>query len=45
VSVTLTWPQWLLFLAPLYPVRLPAARKALRALKAQVENHEQSSAR
>ena len=37
VSFTLTLKQWLLFLVLLYPVRLPAAKKALELLKRHLE--------
>ena len=37
VSFTLTVRQWLMFLLLLYPVRLPAAKKALALLKRRVE--------
>jgi len=37
VNFALTWPQWLMFEISLYPVRLPAARKALNLLKARLE--------
>ena len=38
VTFSLTRRQWLLFLLILYPIRLPAARKALLALKTRLEN-------
>jgi Polyketide cyclase / dehydrase and lipid transport len=37
VSFSLSLRQWLLFLLILYPIRLPAAHKALAALKARLE--------
>lgn len=37
VSFNLTWPQWIMFLALLYPVRLPAGRQALQLLKQRLE--------
>src|SRR4051812_3022202 len=37
VSFTLTLKQWLLFLVLLYPVRLPAVKKALDRLKRRLE--------
>ncbi len=37
VRFNLTVAQWLMFLALLYPVRIPAARKALRLLKDRLE--------
>lgn len=38
VSFSLTLRQWLLFLLILYPIRLPAARKALLSLKTHLEH-------
>lgn len=37
VTMQLTTRQWLMFQVLLYTVRLPAARKALRSLKARLE--------
>ena len=42
VSFTLTLRQWLMFLLLLYPVRLPAAKKALDLLKRRVEQRDDS---
>jgi hypothetical protein len=38
VSFSLTLRQWILFLLILYPIRLPAARKALQTLKTHLES-------
>jgi uncharacterized protein YndB with AHSA1/START domain len=40
VRFTLTLRQWLLFLVLLYPVRLPAAKKALLLLKQRIEQRD-----
>ena len=40
VNFELTLQQWLMFAALLYPVRLPAAKTALRLLKARLERGE-----
>ena len=42
VRFTLTPRQWLMFLLLLYPVRLPAAKKALGLLKRRVEQRSDS---